>query len=94
MVRRESGTDKGKDRHQPGLHQSLAAIEGGRREARDKSWRLQKRPEETGFHHCGLEKTQLGIERDFTEGLGMEEKPEDLAWRGSREFRSTNRSVS
>lgn len=37
MVRRESERDKGKDRHQPGLHQSLAAIESGWREASDKA---------------------------------------------------------
>lgn len=37
MVGRESERDKGKDRHQPGLHQSLAAVEGGWREAREKA---------------------------------------------------------
>lgn len=37
MVRRESERDKGKGRHQAGLHQSLAAMEGGWREARDKA---------------------------------------------------------
>lgn len=37
VVRRESERDKGKDRHQPGLHQSLAAIESGWREASNKA---------------------------------------------------------
>lgn len=37
MVGNKSERDKGKDRHQPELHQSLAAIEGGWREAREKA---------------------------------------------------------
>lgn len=36
MLRRKSERDKGEDRHQPGLHQSLAAIDGGWRGAREK----------------------------------------------------------
>lgn len=37
MVRRESERDKGKDRHQPELHHSLAAIGGDWKEAGEKA---------------------------------------------------------
>lgn len=43
---------------------------------------LQKRPEKTGFHHCGLEKTELGIERDFMEKLGARMKKSLKIWSG------------
>lgn len=50
----------------PKLGSNSGCLEGDRR----KSWRLWKSPEKNGFHHYGLEKTELGIERDFMEKLG------------------------
>lgn len=82
MVRKKSERDKGEDRHQPGLHQSLAAIESGWRDASEKSWRLQKRPVKTGFNHCGLEKTELGIERNFMGKLEARWKKSLTIWSG------------
>lgn len=50
----------------PKLGSNSGCLKGDQR----KRWRLRKSPEKIGFHHCGLEKTELGIERDFMEKLG------------------------
>lgn len=68
MVRNESVRDKGREtstRAAPKLGSNGGWLEGGQRQ----SWRLQEKPEKTGFLHCGLEKAELGIERDFRERL-------------------------
>lgn len=69
MVRSESVREKGRKtsaRAAPKLDSNGGWQERGQRQ----SWRLQKRPEKTGFLHCGLEKAELGTERDFMERRG------------------------
>lgn len=69
MVRSESVRDEGREtstRAAPQLGSSGGWLERGQ----SQSWRLQERPEKTGFLHWGLEKAKLGIERDCMERLG------------------------
>lgn len=47
------------------------------KEDRREGWRLQERLEKTGFLNCYLKKTTLGMERDFMEINGIEQKTED-----------------
>lgn len=69
-LRSESVRDKGREtspRAAPKLGSNGGWLERGQKQ----SWRLQ---EKTGFLPCGLEKAELGIERDFMERLGVEWK--------------------
>lgn len=66
MVRSESvRKEKTSTRAAP----KLGSNGGWQERSQRQSWRFQERSEKTEFLHCGLEKAELGTERNFMERL-------------------------